>query len=119
MSGVFFFFLTKNLFGKDASGKELKPFFTFTHHEDGTFTLNYEFKDAGLQKSTLRPRPRNFDFDYLFIGAEVKIGVSDPVGTVTSKCSICKTSSNHYCIRPVGLCRNNCALSFYNLSLQL
>lgn len=84
------FVFTKTLFGKDASGKELKPYFTFTHHEDGTFTLNYEFKDAGLQKSTLRPRPRNFDFDYLFIGAEVKIGVSDPVGTVTSKCQYFK-----------------------------
>ena len=63
----------------------LKPFFKLSHLEDGSFQFEYEYKDTGKQKSTIRPRPRNVGFDYLFIGAEVKIGVSDPVGYVSSE----------------------------------
>ncbi|KAK3911715.1 Replicase polyprotein 1ab [Frankliniella fusca] len=72
------------LFGPDQTGRLLKPRFTLVHQEDGSFVFTSEFKDLGPQRTSIRPKPRNLDFDYLFIGAEVKIGVSDPVGSVTS-----------------------------------
>ncbi|KAE8742270.1 hypothetical protein FOCC_FOCC012199 [Frankliniella occidentalis] len=72
------------LFGQDQRGRQLTPRFTLAHQEDGTFLFTSEFKGMGPQKMSIRPKPRDLDFDYLFIGAEVKIGVSDPVGTVTS-----------------------------------
>ncbi|XP_034253860.1 uncharacterized protein LOC117652819 isoform X2 [Thrips palmi] len=75
------------LFGPDSSGKVLKNYFTLSHLEDGSFEFDYEYKqEDGKQKSTIKTRPRDKDveFTYLFIGAEVRIGVSDPVGSVTS-----------------------------------
>lgn len=90
----------QRLFGPDATGRVLRNSFTLSHQEDGTFEFTYEYKDDGKQKSTIRPKPRNQGFDYLFIGAEVRIGMSDPVGFVSSKytCAPSPNSSISACL---------------------